>query len=198
MGQDHELALHHLIPVPANPEYKPKTSKPIIPNTPRVYEALPPIVGNSGTQYQAILSSDSENNLRNSSLEIDTDQLILEGKLGEGAFAEVFAATYKNRKVAVKYLKADLDISNNLASKYFIEFLNEAKLMSSIPPSPYVIELVGLTPSPFTIVTTLADCGSLRDYLSSNVQLSVGDLVLFAKQICIGLNHLHQHRIVHR
>jgi len=84
-------------------------------------------------------------------------------------------------------------------SQGFIDFANEARVMSQIPPCPYVIRLIGLVREPFCILTEFIDGGSLFEYLRKpDVPYDAFIAMCFLKQICFGIDHLHSNNIVHR
>jgi len=50
---------------------------------------------------------------------------------------------------------------------FFIFFfkISEARVLAKIPPSPYVISLVGICAEPFCLLTDFVDGGSLYEFL---------------------------------
>ena len=60
----------------------------------------------------------------------------------------IWQATFKGEEVAVKMLSDETEMK--LDTK---QFMNEARLMSTIPRHPNVIKLVGFSKNPIAIVT---------------------------------------------
>ena len=70
--------------------------------------------------------------------------------------------------------------------------------MSKIPPHRNIVSLLGICQEPFCILTEFLDGGCLFDYLRKPIELKLSTLMKFVRDICEGLNHLHNHNIVHR
>jgi serine/threonine protein kinase len=68
--------------------------------------------------------------------------------LGRGGFGVVYLAKYKGTEVAVKEINGDTIEENEIES-----FLKEATLMKEMKPHPNVLQLIGITASPFCIIT---------------------------------------------
>jgi serine/threonine protein kinase len=83
-------------------------------------------------------------------------------------------------------------------SAEFKAVIEEAKLMSSIPPSDYVVRFIGICHEPFCLLSEFVDGGSLEAYLQQQVDLSLFWLLSFLRDIATGLAHLHQNGIIHR
>ena len=157
-------------------------------------------------------------------IEIDISQLKFEKKLGEGNFGVVFQAKFNSKTrlgqnknnqinqneeiVACKLLKSKYSIGLengkneeiSIDSKKLKEFVEEAQIMMKIPNNNnHVIKLIGICAQPFCIVSEYIDGGNLKQYLSSKeVSIAIGQAIEFMKQICEGLQHLHQNQIIHR
>lgn len=65
---------------------------------------------------------------------LNYSKILLQQKIGEGAFGEVFLGVYNRAPVAVKRLNKDFLSVSDLES-----FEAEAKLMSELPPHPNVV-----------------------------------------------------------
>ncbi|KAF0697020.1 Aste57867_12294 [Aphanomyces stellatus] len=93
---------------------------------------------------------------------LDEGDLKLQKKLGSGAFADVWLATFQNQQVAVKQLHNNHVTMNQLQS-----FVEEIQLMASFN-SPYIVKLIGAAwtrPSDVKCVMELMDGGDLKDYV---------------------------------
>jgi serine/threonine-protein kinase len=83
-------------------------------------------------------------------------------------------------------------------STAFSEFMQEAKLMNSIPASNYVVRFIGICREPFCLLSEYVDGGALLAYLQKPISLNLGLLIGFLRDIANGLTHLHQNGIIHR
>ena len=70
--------------------------------------------------------------------------------------------------------------------------------MATIPPHPNVVQLIGFCQQPIIILTEFIENGSLGNYLSQPIEISVFRMVLWLLDICYGLAHLHLYKIIHR
>jgi len=124
--------------------------------------------------YMVISDSDRaafSNHLKD--LEVPYSSLEIMKELGRGNFGIVNLAKYNEKLIAVKQLKADSSIGNGEQTteafkkyaKSMKEFVDESKVLAKIPPSPFVISLVGICAEPFSILTEYLDGGSLLEYL---------------------------------
>lgn len=100
------------------------------------------------------------------------------------------------RKVAIKLLRAELVERREVRERV----LREARLMASLR-SPHVVEVfdagLGPTGSPFLVMERLVG-RDLRSVLAEQGSLPVEEAVRWARQVCVGLAHVHEHGIVHR
>ena len=170
------------------------------------YQAIPNFSKETKSNYNQYLNASS---IKNSNfripkeIAIDISEIKFESKLGEGNFGVVFLATQNNKKVACKLLKSnDMEPQNikiDIDAKSIQEFLEEAKTMMKIPQHKNVINLIGICSDPLCIVTEYLEGGNLQQCLSSPQQLvSLDECMKFIKEICMGLQHLHQNAIIHR
>lgn len=92
---------------------------------------------------------------------IDSDQVNLGEKVGEGGFAIVYKGKYNDQNVAIKVLKI-----NPLESeeKELREFLQEMELFTN-EAHPNLIQALAVVLSPCWLITPLAEYGSLYDNL---------------------------------
>ena len=100
------------------------------------------------------------------------------------------------RKVAIKLLRAELVERREVRERV----LREARLMASLR-SPHVVEVfdagLGPTGSPFLVMERLVG-RDLRSVLAEQGSLPIEEAVRWARQVCVGLAHVHEHGIVHR
>jgi hypothetical protein len=106
-------------------------------------------------------------------------------RIGAGSFGEVFEATLKGEKVAVKKL---------LGAGTAEELEREWQLMSKLPPHRNVLRVLGVLRDPPALVSELCELGSLDQHN----KLPHRRLLVVARDIADGLAHLHKNSIVHR
>ncbi|KAF0697115.1 Aste57867_12181 [Aphanomyces stellatus] len=130
-------------------------------------------------------------------VKLDERDLNLHKKLGHGAFADVWLATFQGRSVAVKMLHR-----SNVTVKQLQSFVDEIKLLASFD-SPYIVQLVGAMwtrPSDLKCLMEFMNGGDLRDFLATHRQDQVSweDKYAHIHNIVEGLVYLHSLNIIHR
>ena len=134
-------------------------------------------------------------------LDLDADLNIDEhnSKLGEGGTATIYKCTFRKlsllskysfNEVAVKLLK-----TNNLEAIDLIKF--EIAIMSSIPPHQNVIQFVGYSESPYSIVMKYYP-NSLKDLMAkAELYGSKALRMKIAHDIALGMVHIHKSGVLH-
>lgn len=124
--------------------------------------------------------------------EIQRQELVLGNVLGSGNFGDVYEATWKTQKVAVKTLKGEDAME---------DFLAEASVMTRLRHKN-LVQLLGvcLDQIPIYIVTEFMAKGSLQDYLRSRGRREIPSSILFsfAQQINAAMVYLESRNFVHR
>lgn len=119
------------------------------------------------------------------------------GRIGGGGMAVVYKAidSLLNRHVAIKVLNESL--SNN--SEFIRRFDREAQAAASLS-HPNVVNVYDVGRDGYThyIVMELVDGPTLKQHILDNGPLPVDEAVHIAVQICDGLSHAHENKIVHR
>ncbi|KAF0694076.1 Aste57867_15024 [Aphanomyces stellatus] len=128
---------------------------------------------------------------------LDQNDLQLQRKLGSGAFADVWLATFQGESVAVKKLNSSKVTVNQLHS-----FIDEIKLMATFD-SPYIVKLIGAAwtrPSDVKCVMELMEGGDLKDFLDRHNadEFTWNDKYMDIHSIVEGLVYLHSLNIIHR
>ena len=126
--------------------------------------------------------------------EIDRSSVTLGSKHEEGRFGEVWKGYLSGSElVAIKIPK--------LAHTTAAEFLHESEIMKMLK-YPNIVSLKGLCTSgePILIITEFMPHGNLVKYLRSSAgrRTALQQLLTWAIQICGGMIHLEQCRIIHR
>ncbi|CAG8623207.1 12614_t:CDS:2, partial [Gigaspora rosea] len=117
--------------------------------------------------------------------------------IGKGGFGSISSADYNGKKVALKTL------NTKEATR---EFVNELKQLRANEDHPNINKLHGTTTDPKTgnliLVLQYANGGNLRQYLRSKwhegtFKISLREIIKIAKQVTLGLMHLHKNNIIH-
>ncbi|KAL1395785.1 hypothetical protein pipiens_010991 [Culex pipiens pipiens] len=144
---------------------------------------------------------------------IDRARLTMEEQLGEGAFGRVFSAQAQDlipgestTKVAVKILK------ENHTGSDVKDLLDELEVMKKVCRHPNIINLLGCCTKdgPLFVIVEYARYGNLKDFLrdhrpnvggtkpEESYVLSNDQLISFAHQIALGMEHLSLVKCIHR
>ena len=124
------------------------------------------------------------------------DRYRLERELGQGGMATVYLAhdLKHDRKVAVKVLREELSAS--LGKE---RFLREIKVAAALQ-HPHILPLYdsGAAEGLLFYVMPYVDGLSLRDKLTKEGELPIGDAVRILRDIADALSEAHRHGVVHR
>jgi len=117
--------------------------------------------------------------------------------IGQGGFGAVFRGKWKARKGEVVAVKK----CTIAGTKENPDIPREVQILSSVPEHPNIISFYAIAhnyPDMF-IVTEFAEKGSLFDYFHKKMQVPTIDQSLaWALQVAQGMEHLHNHDIIHR
>ena len=118
----------------------------------------------------------------------------LTGKLGTGAYGEVWVATNNNTgsKVAIKFFNHESGVNWNLLA-------HEVEKLVSLATDRYVVQLleVGWESSPPYYVMEYLEEGSLDQYIEKHHPLDVETAISVFREIVQGLIHAHRKGILH-
>jgi len=124
------------------------------------------------------------------------DRYRLERELGAGGMATVYLAQdlKHDRKVAIKVLRPEL-----AAVIGADRFLSEIKTTANLQ-HPHILPLFdsGAADSFLFYVMPFIDGVSLRDRITREHQLPVGDAVRIASEVASALDYAHRHGVIHR
>src|SRR5262245_47262372 len=120
----------------------------------------------------------------------------IERELGQGGMATVYLAQdlRHDRKVAIKVLRPELAAVIG-ADRFLTEIKTTANLQH-----PHILPLhdSGQADSFLFYVMPFVEGESLRDRLTREKQLSIGDAVRIATEVAGALDYAHRHGIIHR
>jgi Leucine-rich repeat (LRR) protein/tRNA A-37 threonylcarbamoyl transferase component Bud32 len=125
---------------------------------------------------------------------IDTDEIIIEGNaIGEGAFASVYKARYREQQVAFKSLKMQ-----ELGLQFNDEFEQEVRMMMNLRHKS-IVQFIGASrvQGKLAILTEFMPQGNLSSLLASQ-RLELELKLKIIKDIADGLLFLHSNNILHR
>ncbi|XP_071952759.1 uncharacterized protein [Antedon mediterranea] len=160
-------------------------------------------------EYASPLSLGVTNQVNNTANEISPHEINNRGTIVDGNHSRVYKATVRSlgpAKLAVKSLKA----GGTVGEKETI--LHEIKMMRKLPQHDNIIRLYGFTSTGASpaLVLEFAPSGDLSKYLQQNAPTeSLYDnqsgsngqntqLCMFAQQVCLGMQHIQRHKIIHR
>lgn len=140
--------------------------------------------------------------------EIDPQDLQLGTLLGEGGFGKVYRGMWRGAPVAVKiFEQVELDQVDNSTLH---TLRREAEMLEKLSNHPCVVSFVGavtkgdvaiqgMEKCPFALVLEFYPHGSLYDVLvAKRLELPFHILVRMARDIALGILHLHKEKVIHR
>ncbi len=123
------------------------------------------------------------------------------GKLGAGAFGEVYRArdTVLGREVAIKRIRLDVFAEPGQLEEVNKRFLREAQVASQLRhPNVVTTHDIVSTPTMSFMVMELVTGQTLAKLLQSKTRLSLGETIDVLSQVAAALDYAHQNHIVHR
>src|SRR5437764_12646382 len=115
--------------------------------------------------------------------------------LGQGGFASVYLGEHihLNTSAASKLLHASM--TKNETDRFFAE----ARMISNLD-HPHIVRMIdfGLDDTTPYLIMPYAPNGSLRTLHREGTALPLATAVLYVRQIALGLQYAHDHRLVHR
>ncbi|ETO10875.1 hypothetical protein RFI_26503 [Reticulomyxa filosa] len=130
-------------------------------------------------------------------IEISANELQFDIEIGRGSCGTVYKARWCGHDVACKkFAKDEVD------AKKAMQFFKELQISYKASNHPNVLRYYGFCQKPLCLVMEYMDGGSVQEYLHhdspQSIQISSLQRLKIAKQVALGINHLHQHNIVHR
>nr|WIL03466.1 serine/threonine kinase [Cedratvirus plubellavi] len=128
---------------------------------------------------------------------INYDEISLGKQVGQGSYGVVYEGKWKGVHVAVKrFTKQKMDERNMLEFRTEVAFLSQPQLQH-----PNIITFVGscLKNPNICVVTEFMTSGSLKDIINTGVgKMSFRTKIDLLRQIALGLEHLHDNKVIHR
>lgn len=127
--------------------------------------------------------------------DIFLDRYLIDGRIGEGAFAIVYGAVdvWDNRRVAIKVLRPVLE--HPLAATESLQ--REGEILGQLQ-SNWIVRLHDVLPKPHcALVLEWLSGPSLETYLSVRGPLDQGTATRVARQVLLGLGDLHRSGYLH-
>lgn len=125
------------------------------------------------------------------------DRYEIIGKLGGGGMALVYKAkdNLLNRIVTVKVLRDEYADDQEFVSR----FRHEAQAVASLS-HPNIVNIfdVGYYQGNHYLVMEFIEGENLKEIIKKKAPLSVEEAIKITKQICDGLEHAHENKIIHR
>jgi tRNA A-37 threonylcarbamoyl transferase component Bud32 len=123
------------------------------------------------------------------------------GKLGSGAFGEVYRArdTVLGREVAIKRIRLDVFAEPTQLEEVNKRFLREAQVASQLRhPNVVTTHDIVSAPTMSFIVMELVTGETLAKLLQSKGRLSLMETLDFLSQVAAALDYAHKNHVVHR
>lgn len=134
-------------------------------------------------------------------VEVAYGELLLGQQLGRGAFGIVYASLWRGTQVAVKLVSCgpQQHPDHGIVPE---AFRHEVLAMSSVPPHPNILPLLGVCcqPPTYALVTPYLPSGSLHQLLHTpgSGPLGWNDIIRILHCIASGMAWLHRHGVLHR
>ena len=122
------------------------------------------------------------------------EDLILQNKIGEGAYGEVYLAKYFKTDVAIKIFDRT-KFKKNIRKK----FIKEAEILCSLR-SPFIVLFMGvcLNYKNYMLVTEYMEQGSLYTLIhTQKIKMTFDKKLSIIESISHGMNHLHENKVLH-
>jgi eukaryotic-like serine/threonine-protein kinase len=117
--------------------------------------------------------------------------------IGRGGMGMIFKAhdPILDRLVAVKVISLEVEVSDDLRTRFFREAKACAKLNH---PNIVTVHDMGEDAGRLFIVMELLQGEELRQIIKANTPLALDDKLSLIRQVCRGLHYAHQQGVVHR
>lgn len=129
------------------------------------------------------------------STKLDFEEIKMNGPpIGDGSFGTVYRGTWRGQDVAIKMLKAQMDLSD----MQLADLMREVNIMNKLR-NPNIVGFTGAvtTPGKMCLVTEFVPLGNLTRYLGKGM-LSYAQKIKIALDAANGMNFLHNSGILHR
>ncbi|HXJ80198.1 MAG TPA: serine/threonine-protein kinase, partial [Candidatus Methylomirabilis sp.] len=118
-------------------------------------------------------------------------------RIGRGGMGTIFKAhdPILNRAVALKVISTDIDVTDEIRTRFFREAQACARLSH---PNIVTVYDMGEDAGRMFIVMELLDGVELHRLIADRAPLALEDKLAVMVQVCDGLSYAHQRGIVHR
>jgi len=123
-------------------------------------------------------------------------------EIGRGGFGVIYKV--EDRNTGGIYAQKVLEVGKmkNSAKSAKRQFVCEAKVLFMCPHHDHIIKMIHTTEDKalqeYVITLELAPMGSVKDYWAGKIPIPEPTVQNYVKQILLGLQHLHRHKVVYR
>jgi len=153
----------------------------------------------TSTSYDEIINEQAPEGYCNLDANYDFNRM---EEIGRGGFGVIYKV--EDRNTGGIYAQKVLEVGKmkNSAKSAKRQFVCEAKVLFMCPHHDHIIKMIHTTEDKalqeYVITLELAPMGSVKDYWAGKIPIPEPTVQNYVKQILLGLQHLHRHKVVYR